>query len=118
MKHFEKTEFTFFGKTVVVPAEKILRLLSVIEINMDVVSISRCKIVPVCTMTIGYTPVLQYLGFDVTEEDVMIHFSSNHDECYKAFGHVCELLNYLTIKSDDLGDPVADQDAIDSQEKK
>ena len=96
MPMFEPITLTYKGESKTIPANQVLRLISIIEQNFDPFAVNRCAIPPGATIALIYAPILSYFGFEkVDVEALAMEFTSDYKKGLEIVSFCVDLLEKL-----------------------
>ena len=125
MFNFEPQTLIYIDQVLEIPADKCLRLISVIEANFDPSTVIGCKFQNAATMALFYAPIARFAGFkNVDENELAMWFAKNPEsaaqiaiQCIK----LMQLLNPPPSVTEIIGAGDGEEqtiDAADEDEKK
>jgi len=96
MSTFKPVTFDYQGDSITVPANQVLRLISVVESHYNPLVLMDCKFQSAATIALFYAPILRYVGFKNVDDEVLArHFAKNPEAAAKVAVECIELLNAL-----------------------
>ncbi|HEY6527275.1 MAG TPA: hypothetical protein VIZ65_01175 [Cellvibrionaceae bacterium] len=102
MSIFEPVTLEYKGVKKTIPANRVMYLASIIELNFKPVETAHARTLPSATMAIVAKPMLEYAGFAEIQpslglelEDLAIYFASNPAQVHLFTGLCFEILHKL-----------------------